>query len=301
MRTGREKARVAGARSRHGGRYQEIKEDEIMGLRINSNIEALNAHRNLVGTTIYLGKAMERLSSGLRVNRAADDAAGLAVSEKLISQVRGLNQAVRNAQDAVSLIQTAEGALIESHSILQRMRELAVQSANDTLIDGDRAHLQAEVTQLIAELDRIATDTEFNTKKLLDGTVGTFTFQVGANANQVIGAAIPDSDATALGVNLVDVSTAAGAQAAITTIQGAVDTVSGTRADLGAVQNRLEHTVANVSVAAENLTAANSRIRDADMAYEMMTFMRLQILQQSGTAMLAQANLSQQAVLQLLQ
>lgn len=273
-----------------------------MGLRINSNIEALNAHRNLLATSNMLSKSMEKLSSGLRINRAADDAAGLAISEKLISQIKGLNQAIRNAQDGVSLIQTAEGGLSESHSILQRMRELAVQAANDTLESSDRNAIQEEINQLIQELDRIASDTEFNEKVLLDGQWSTTTlvFQVGANAGQTISVNIQAATASALGVEGLGVTSVDLAQVAIDSIDLAIEQISTSRANLGAIQNRLEHTVANLSVAAENLQAANSRVRDADMAQEMMNFTRLQILQQAGTAMLAQANLSPQAVLKLL-
>jgi flagellin len=273
-------------------------------MRINQNIAAMNAYRNLSVTQGQQAKSLERLSSGFRINRAADDAAGLAISEKLRSQVKGLDQAVSNAQNGVSLIQTAEGALNETHAILQRMRELSVQSANDTNTDDDRALIQKEVTQLTTELTRISDTTEFNGQKLLNGDfndpMAPKTFQIGANAGQTIGVTIADQDATALGVDTVDVSTKAGAEAAITAISGAIDTVSGSRADLGAVQNRLEHTINNLSVASENLAASESRIRDTDMASEMVSFTRSQILSQAGTAMLAQANQVPQGVLSLL-
>ncbi len=274
-------------------------------MRINHNLSALNAYRNLVGTDNALNKNLERLSSGLRINRAADDAAGLAISEKMRGQIRGLDQAIRNAQDGISLIQTAEGALTESHNILQRMRELAVQAANDTLtgdgtIAGDRAEIQEEILQLIDELNRIATNTEFNTQVLLDGSAVSLAFQIGANATQTMDIGISNMDATALGVNAVDLSTQGGADSAIGTIDGAITTVSTERAKLGAYQNRLEHTIANLGVASENLTAAESRIRDVDMAEEMMAFTKNQILMQAGTAMLAQANIKPQSVLQLL-
>ena len=273
-----------------------------MSLRINSNIEAVNAHRNLVTTTHLLSKSMEKLSSGLRINRAADDAAGLAISEKLRSQVRGLNQAIRNAQDGISLIQTAEGALNEGHSILQRMRELAVQAANETLTTSDRDALQKELDSLIAEIDRIATSTQFNTKQLLDGTFATspLTFQVGANANQSITVTIGTATAAALTVQGLSLGSYTLASQAIASIDDAITALAENRADLGAVQNRLEHTIANLGVAAENLQASESRIRDVDMAQEMVNFTRLQILQQAGTAMLAQANVSPQSVLMLL-
>lgn len=271
-------------------------------MRINHNVAALNAWRNLSQTDSALSKSLERLSSGLRINRAADDAAGLAISEKMRSQIRGLQMAQRNAQDAISLIQTAEGALNEVHSILQRMRELAVQAASDTYTDDDRTLLQEEITQLQAELDRIANTTEFNQQKLLDGTFTGKLFQIGANAGQNITVDIASMKAADLGVASedVDISTQAGANSAITALDNAITTVSQERSKLGAIQNRLEHTIANLGVAVENLQAAESRIRDVDMALEMAEFTRNQILLQSGTAMLAQANAKPQAVLQLL-
>ncbi|HAG07336.1 MAG TPA: flagellin FliC [Peptococcaceae bacterium] len=271
---------------------------------INHNIMALNAWRGLSQTNSALSKSMEKLSSGLRINRAADDAAGLAISEKMRGQIRGLNQAIRNAQDGISLIQTAEGALNETHSILQRMRELAVQSANDTNTDADRAQIQAEVDQLLQEIDRIANTTEFNSKVLLDGSFSGsgngLLFHIGANSGQTLTLEINNMKASALSVNGLSVSTQANAEAAIATIQSAIDKVSNQRSALGAVQNRLEHTIANLGVASENLTAAESRIRDVDMAQEMMNFTRTQILVQAGTVMLAQANMAPQAVLRLL-
>jgi len=370
-------------------------------MRINHNISALNAWKNLSATDGSMSKSLEKLSSGLRISKAADDAAGLAISEKMRGQSRGLAMAQRNANDAISLIQTAEGALNETHSILQRMRELAVQSSSDSLTDSDRTQLQAEVTQLITEIDRIGDTTEFNTKQLLKGTLGstyalagqldaahglggvdvsgaaagaytvttaagsvkdvavtiedalgnvqvlevdspltgktaildfnhlgirltvndalaagswvagdgadTITvtggaafFQIGANAGQNLSVSIGDMQATALGVNLVSISTRTDADAAITTIDSAINTVSAQRASLGAVQNRLEYTIANLGAANENLTAAESRIRDVDMAIEMANFTKTQILLQSGTAMLAQANQKPQSILQLL-
>ncbi|BCV25494.1 flagellin [Gelria sp. Kuro-4] len=274
-----------------------------MGLRINANLEALNAWRNLTVTSTNLSKAMEKLSSGLRINRAGDDAAGLAISEKLRAQVRGLNQAVRNAQDGISLIQTAEGALTETHSILQRMRELAVQAANDTLTTADRNAIQTEVDKLLEEIDRIAKTTQFNAQLLLDGgTLATtgLNLQIGANAGQNINVKISAADTAAMTISGISVADAAAASAAIASLDSAINYVSIQRANLGAVQNRLEHTIANLSVASENLTASESRIRDADMAQEMMNFTKTQILQQAGVAMLAQANMAPQAVLQLL-
>lgn len=271
---------------------------------INHNISALNAWRGLSQTNSALAKSLEKLSSGMRINRAADDAAGLAISEKMRGQINGLNQAVRNAQDGISLIQTAEGALNESHSILQRMRQLAVQSANDTNTDADRSQIQAEVNQLVEELNRIANTTEFNTQVLMSGgfsgSGNGLTFHIGANENQTLVLNIGNMRAGALGVSALKVSTQSAANAAITTIQSAIDRVSNQRSSLGAVQNRLEHTIANLGVAAENLSAAESRIRDVDMAQEMMNFTRNQILIQAGTAMLAQANMAPQAVLKLL-
>ncbi|MCR4397984.1 MAG: flagellin [Firmicutes bacterium] len=369
-------------------------------MRINHNIGALNAWKNLTATDNAMSKSLEKLSSGLRISKAADDAAGLAISEKMRGQARGLMMAQRNALDAISLIQTAEGALNETHSILQRMRELAVQSASDSLTDTDRAQLQAEVTQLIDEIDRIGDTTEFNTKPLLKGTLGstyelagTLTtddgfesfdvsgaaadtyavttaagtnvgvkiqvedgagqiqiiddieipatgqtrivnfdhfgikmtlneniaadsavggddtvtvtagaafFHIGANASQSLSVSIADMRSAALSVETVNISTRAGADTAISTIDNAINTVSSQRAALGAVQNRLEYTIANLGAANENLTAAESRIRDVDMAIEMANFTKTQILLQSGTAMLAQANQKPQAILQLL-
>ncbi|MGQ9473543.1 MAG: flagellin N-terminal helical domain-containing protein [Candidatus Caldatribacteriaceae bacterium] len=273
-----------------------------MGLRINQNITALNAHRSLTQTDNALSKSLEKLSSGLRINRAADDAAGLAISEKMRGQIKGLAQATRNAQDAISLIQTAEGALNETHSILQRMRQLAVQAANDTNTDADRAQIQQEIAQLISELNRIGDTTQFNTKVLLSGDFATtaLTFHIGANRNQVIALNIGDMRASALGVNGLNVTSQAFAESAIALLDTAINTVSTERSKLGAYQNRLEHTIANLGVAQENLSAAESRIRDVDMAAEMMEFTRAQILLQAGTAMLAQANTLPQAVLQLL-
>ncbi|AUG56255.1 flagellin N-terminal helical domain-containing protein [Acetivibrio saccincola] len=402
-------------------------------MRINNNLMAINTHRQLGITNTASSKSMEKLSSGFRINRAGDDAAGLAISEKMRGQIRGLTQASRNAQDTISLIQTAEGALTESHAILQRMRELAVQAANDTNTDSDRKELQNEVKQLISELDRIGNTTEFNTKKLLDGSakgvkeavdgsmrinnnsaltlnVGTsalatikestlvdgaymiikvdhktgnngtaefaatnykvigpdgketteitftadgggitfgssmvdvtggvtinlatgltlhenmkvgesitFVFsaaeeasdalddsimaQIGANAGQTAFISIGDMRAAALGVDEIDISSKFGAQVAIETVNNALEKVSTQRSALGAMQNRLEHTIKNLDTSAENLQASESRIRDVDMAKEMMEFTKQNILQQAAQAMLAQANQAPQGVLQLL-
>ncbi|SHJ49584.1 flagellin [Hathewaya proteolytica DSM 3090] len=396
---------------------------------INHNLNAMNAHRMMTGNTTASGKSMEKLSSGLRVNRAGDDAAGLAISEKMRAQIRGLDQASRNAQDGISMIQTAEGALNESHSILQRMRELSVQAANDTNTDSDRKELQNEVKQLKTELDRIGNTTEFNTKKLLDGSAkgvaeavkgslrvnnnsiikidaadlkavqssmatssevagaymlvrvdgaeGTFdnanfkvvgpdgtikaansgdgltvsssialsfgtdlttgaavtmsidniknmkvgesmTFvfnkfvaastkldesimaQIGANSGQTAFVSMDDMRSAALGVDKVDISTKFGAATAIETVQNAIEKVSSQRSALGAIQNRFEHTITNLNTASENLQASESRIRDVDMAKEMMAFSKNNILSQAAQAMLAQANQQPQGVLQLL-
>lgn len=267
---------------------------------INHNVAALNTYRQLSIVNGATQKSLEKLSSGLRINRAGDDAAGLAISEKMRGQINGLNMAAKNAQDGISLIQTAEGALNETHSILQRMRELAVQAANDTNTAEDRTAIKDEIDQLVAEVDRIATTTEFNTQKLLDGTFTSKSFQIGANEGQVITIGINGMGSTALGIASLAVDTAANASTAINAIDAAIASVSAERSSLGAHQNRLEHTINNLSTAAENLTAAESRIRDVDMAKEMMSFTRNQIVSQAAAAMLAQANAQPQLVLQLL-
>lgn len=269
-------------------------------MRINHNIMALNAYRQLSVNNTGVQKSLEKLSSGMRINRAGDDAAGLAISEKMRGQIRGLEMAVKNAQDGISLIQTAEGALNETHAILQRMRELAVQSSTDTNTNDDRAALQAEVDALLKEINRIATTTEFNTQKLLDGNFTGKLFHIGANSGQTVSLTINGMGTSGLGVSGLTISTQVKAEAAITTIDNAIKKVSTERAKLGALQNRLEHTINNLSTAYENLTAAESRIRDVDMAKEMMEFTKQSILQQAATAMLAQANQLPQAVLQLL-
>lgn len=382
-------------------------------MRINHNIAALNTYRQLSANNIASQKSLEKLSSGLRINRAGDDAAGLAISEKMRAQIRGLDQAQRNAQDGISLIQTAEGALNETHSILQRMRELAVQSSNDTNADSDRQEIQKEIDQLTKEIDRIANTTEFNSKRLLDGsaavagttdataeilsqssdkfsiatstvtnsgvtgsgsyyieigagtttstgtsynititkadgTVNTsvttvsigatggsltldgvtiklaadtatgdsaginikddvtistdksFSFQIGSNTAQTMNVDMRDMDSSALQVNGIKVDTQAAAQASVTAIEAAIREVSSERSKLGSFQNRLEHTINNLGTAAENLTASESRVRDVDMAKEMMEFTKNSILSQAAQAMLAQANQQPQNVLQLL-
>ena len=348
-------------------------------MRINNNIMALNAHRQLGVNQANGAKAMERLSSGMRINRAGDDAAGLAISEKMRGQIRGLKQASRNAQDGISLIQTTEGALNDTDAILLRMRERAVQASTDTNTEVDRGEIQKEINQLAIEIDRIAETTQFNTMELLDGSYEGMFFHIGANQGQNLNLKIDDMSATALGVNgtgatltqgtttvgtvdeavalldgdtvvaiqvesdwyapgdvednggtleavsgaeaLEDVenvfvlgeATGAGAGAgidvsssreaadeAIDIIDAAIVKVSGQRSELGAIQNRLEHTIANLGTSAENLQAAESRIRDLDMAEEIMAFTKNNILQQAATAMLAQANMAPQSVLQLL-
>ncbi|MBJ6361932.1 flagellin [Paenibacillus sp. GCM10012307] len=350
-------------------------------MRINHNIAALNTHRQLGNNTAGASKNLEKLSSGLRINRAGDDAAGLAISEKMRGQIRGLDMAAKNAQDGISLIQTAEGALTETHSILQRMRELAVQAASDTNEGVDREKLQAEVNELAKEITRISTDTEFNNQKVLDGSFKEKIFHIGANAGQNIKLSIDNmsSDSLKVGQNLkadgndlkdsagsvvgtwqaaqaatpavpevpesapgagdgtpavpaqeakaagyydtdgklvlaadaalaadsevtlgVDISSQSTADAAITTINDALNTVSEERSKLGANQNRLEHTINNLGTTSENLSAAESRIRDVDMAKEMMDFTKNNILTQAAQAMLAQANQQPQGVLQLL-
>jgi flagellin len=268
-----------------------------MSLRINSNVEAFNAHRNLVGTSSKLAKSMERLSSGYRINRAADDAAGLAISERLRGQIRGLAQAQRNAQDAVSLVQTAEGSLTEVHAMLQRVRELAVQYKNGSLSTDDRASIQSEVNQLASEIERIGTSAKFNGTSLLNAA-STMTFQVGANDGEQIGVATISLGAS-VGSSVFALTEAGTTD--ITEIDQAIANVSTQRAAFGAVQNRLEYALNNLSTYQENLTASESRIRDVDMAAEMVDFTKLQILQQAGTAMLAQANQAPQSVLSLLQ
>ncbi|PFG37407.1 flagellin [Flavimobilis soli] len=271
-----------------------------MALSVNTNIAALNAYRNLANTQNDLSKSLEKLSSGLRINRAADDAAGLAISEGLRAQINGTKQAVRNAQDGISVVQTAEGALTETHAILQRMRTLSVQAGNDGGLNATaKGNIQDEITQLTTELDRIAATTEFNGKKLLNGSYAG-TFQVGANtsANDVIAVTIGTMTAAALSVNALTMDSAG---AAVTAIDVAIDAVSKTRSKLGAVQNRFDHTINNLNVAAENLAASESRIRDTDMASEMVQYTRSSILSQAGTAMLAQAKSIPQSVLQLLQ
>src|SRR5436309_10618297 len=267
-----------------------------MSLRIQNNVEAFNAHRNLAGTESALATSMERLSSGYRINRAADDAAGLAISERLRGQIGGLDQSQRNAQDAVSLVQTAEGSLTEVHSMLQRVRDLAVQYKNGSLSSADRTAIQSEVNQLASEIERIGAAAEFNGIKVLN-TTQTLSFQVGAEDGQVIAVSLITLGAQ-VGVSFYQLS-AAGATD-IGEIDTAIDAVSAQRSQFGAVQNRLGYTLENAAIYEENLTASESRIRDVDMASEMVNFTKRQLLQQAGTSMLAQANQSSAGVLSLL-
>ncbi|KAF5034311.1 flagellin Hag [Sedimentibacter saalensis] len=277
-------------------------------MRIQHNLNAMNSLRQLGTNNTNTGKNLEKLSSGYKINRAGDDAAGLAISEKMRGQINGLEMASKNAEDGISLIQTAEGGLNETHSILQRMRELAVQAANGTNdATDDLANIQKEVTALITEVDRIADSTKFNKIDLLNGSLSStgVTFQIGAN-NQTyeqveLKIANMTAGASGLAISGVDLSTQTGAQAALDTLDTAIGSVSTERANLGAMQNRLEHTVNNLGVTSENLTAAESRIRDVDMAKEMMEFTKNNILSQAAQAMLAQANQQPQGVLQLLQ
>jgi flagellin len=285
-----------------------------MGLRIQNNVEAFNAHRQLNATSSLASKSMEKLSSGYRINRAADDAAGLAISEKMRGQIGGLAQAQRNAQDGISLVQTAEGALTEVHSMLQRVRDLKVQYDNGTLAAADRSAIQSEVLEITKEVATIVSDTKFNGTSLFDKE---FTFQVGANTGETIsvataslGVAIGASGVTGGLQEFTALSTGAagamstalstGTLASLSIIDKTIENVSRVRANYGAVQNRLEHRLANLATYQENLVASESRIRDVDMAAEMTKFTKYGILQQAGTSMLAQANQSPQSVLSLL-
>ncbi|MBF4597582.1 flagellin [Curtobacterium sp. VKM Ac-2889] len=278
-----------------------------MGMSINTNLSALNTYRNLNSTQNDLSKSLEKLSSGLRINRAADDASGLTISEGLKSQVGGLTVAARNAQDGISVVQTAEGGLTETHSILQRMRDLAVQAGNDSNNEDSRKAITTEVGELTKELTRISASTNFNGIKLLDGSAGTagvLKFQVGANgdaASQIdvdLSKSNVESVSTAVGALTFDSAT--NAQAAITAIDEQIKYVSSARSTIGAIQNRFDHAINVTNVAKENLTAAGSRITDVDMAQEMVKYTRDNILSQAGTSMLAQANQSTQGVLSLL-
>ena len=293
-------------------------------MRINTNVAALNTYSRLSAANASKSNSLAKLSSGKRINKAGDDAAGLAISEKMKAQIGGLKQAKRNAQDGISLIQTAEGALSETHSILSRMNDLAVQASNDTLTDKDREKITKEVTALQKNIDDISSNTEFNTKKLLDTADNKFTLQVGASEKQTAEITIGKMDSKTLGVGKdwtpgtpedtdsghpapavqakgVNLSSATNASQSIANIKEAIDTVSGQRADLGAVQNGLNHTINNLGTTTENLSEANSRIEDVDMAEEMMNFTKSNILSQAATSMLAQANAMPNSVLSLLQ
>ncbi len=271
---------------------------------VQHNLTAMNSNRMLGITTGQQAKSSEKLSSGYKINRAADDAAGLTISEKMRSQIRGLNKASANAQDGVSLIQVAEGALNEAHSILQRMNELATQAANDTNTSSDRTAISKEMTALQTELNRIASTTQFNTQNLLDGTFSGKNLQVGALEGQKIGLTIKTMSAHALGLSdaaSISVGSFADAGQTMTNVQNAIAKVSDQRSALGALQNRLEHTIANLDNVSENTQAAESRLRDTDMAEEMVEYSKNNILAQAGQSMLAQANTATQGVLSLLQ
>jgi len=268
---------------------------------VQHNMTAANANRQLGITTSAQAKSTEKLSSGYRINRAADDAAGLSISEKMRSQIRGLDKASSNAQDGISLVQTAEGALNEVHSMLQRMNELAVQAANDTNQSNDRTYIKNEIDQLVSEIDRVQSTTQFNKMNLLDGTFTGKSLQVGALSGQTMSISITNMNAATLGVNSLNVSDNSNAGSAITSINSAIEKVSNQRSNLGAIQNRLEHTVANLDTTSENTSSSESRIRDTDMAKEMVSYSKNNILAQAGQSMLAQANQSNQGVLSLLQ
>ena len=272
---------------------------------VQHNLRAMNSNRMLGVTSSTQAKSTEKLSSGYKINRAADDAAGLAISEKMRRQIRGLTQASANAQDGISCVQTAEGALNEVHDMLQRMNELAVKAANGTNQEEDRSYIQSEVDQLITEIDRVSTTTTFNEKMLLDGTFQNEELQVGAEgvAGNQIKISISSISSNVLGVKNLKVDGADGskAKAAISTVKNAIKTLNKQRSDLGAIQNRLEHTIKNLDNVVENTTAAESQIRDTDMATEMVKYSNNQILAQAGQAMLAQSNTANQGVLSLIQ
>jgi flagellin len=270
-----------------------------MSLRIQNNVEAFNAHRQLTGTSAKLSKTMEKLASGYRINRAADDSAGLAISEKLRAQIGGLGQAQRNAQDAVSLVQTAEGAMAEVHAMLQRVRDLAVQFNNGTLSTSDKASITGEVAQLCAEISTIGNNTKFNGIALLTGS-SSITFQVGSEDGETLAVNAVALFGAGSGFKVDSAVFTFSGTVTLASIDTAIQNVADARSTFGSVQNRLEHTLNNLGNYEENLTSAESRIRDVDMAAEMVTFTKLQILQQAGTSMLAQANQASQGVLSLL-
>ena len=267
---------------------------------VQHNLQAMNSNRMLNVNTQSQAKSTEKLSSGYKINRAADDAAGLAISEKMRRQVRGLTQASANAKDGISCVQTAEGALNEVHDMLQRMNELAVKAKNGTNTSTDREYIDAEVQNLISEINRVQSTTTFNEKNLLTGSFTGVGLQVGAESGQVINMNISNMNASSIGVGTISVKTATSAGAAIDAIKAALKSVSQMRSDLGAVQNRLEHTIKNLDNVVENTTSAESQIRDTDMASEMVRFSNNNILAQAGQSMLAQANQSNQGVLSIL-
>jgi flagellin len=276
-----------------------------MGLRINTNPASLNAQKVLIGTKLGLDKSMEKLASGYRINRAGDDAAGLAISENLRAQIRGLKQASRNANDGISLVQVAEGSMNELSSILIRLRELGIQSASDTIGPVERQFLNVEYDQLISEIDRIADSTEFNGTQLLAGVGSIMDFQVGIRNNPEIDrisfdSSKADANSAALGINLTSVADKASAQNSLSAIDNALMSVSAMRADFGALQNRLQTTVSNIANSVENMSAANSRVRDVDVAEETSELTKNNVLLQAGTSVLAQANQSANVALSLL-
>ena len=268
---------------------------------VQHNLSAMNTNRQMGMVTGALQKSTEKLSSGYKINRAADDAAGLSISEKMRAQIRGLDKASDNAQDGISLIQVAEGALNETHSILQRMNELATQAANDTNTSTDRTAIKAEIDQLTSEINRIQSTTQFNTQNLLDGKFTGKNLQVGSLKGQTIKISISNMNAKTLGVSGLTVDKNSTAGISMSKIQAAIDKVSTQRSNLGALQNRLEHTINNLDTTSENTSAAESRIRDTDMADEMVRYSKNNILSQAGNSMLAQANQQTQGVLSLLQ
>ncbi|MBF0285698.1 MAG: flagellin FliC [Magnetococcales bacterium] len=271
-----------------------------MAMYINTNVASINARRNLDKSTLILGKTFNKLASGLRINSAADDAAGLAISTRMTAQIKGLNMASRNANDAISLAQVSEGAMDETTNAMQRIRELAVQASNDTLTTGDRNSLQKEVDQLLSEIDRIANNTRFNNIDLLTGDFSNKQFQIGALSGQNITFSIRSARISSLGVSSISITTVSLANSVITTIDTALNSIADIRANLGAVQNRFESVIANLNNVVENLSGARSRIMDADLAEETAKLTKNSILQQAGTAVLSQANQQPQLALQLL-
>ena len=267
-------------------------------MRINTNLNAMIATNQMTKNTALAGNSMEKLSTGLRITKAGDDAAGLAVSEKMRAQIRGMEQAERNVQDGISMVQTAEGALEEAGNIAQRMRELGVQAGNDTLSDEDRSKIKGELTQLKDEMTKIADETKFNGKALLN-TLGTFKIQARAN-KETRDVVTADLSSIAKGISISTLSTASNAQSLVESIDTALSSINEARSNLGAMQNRLEYTAANLTTSTENLTAAESRIRDVDVAKEMVTLSKLNILNQASQAMVSQAKQQPESVSQLL-